>query len=100
MIQRPADFPFSAALYPNSRGSSQSSGSVALVPSPSLLQNGLSSLSEDLQLSLLDALEPVAETSTNTREEGVHPEGFLIQEGAHFDAQLPESDGNACGQRG
>lgn len=68
----------------------------ALLSSPTLLEQSLPSLREDLQLPVLNALEPVPEASSDAREERVHPEGFLVQERAHLDAQLPEADGDAC----
>lgn len=57
-------------------------------------------LCEDFELSLFNALNPVSETATDTSEEGVRPEGFFDEERTHFDAELPESDGNAWGRDG
>lgn len=51
-------------------------------------------------MSLFNALNPVSETATDTSEEGVRPEGFFDEERTHFDAELPESDGNAWGRDG
>lgn len=85
------------------RGSSQNTRllrprnqTFPLIPSSTLLENGLSSLRENLCLSVLNTLQPITEASTDTGEEGVDPEGFLAQERAHFDSELPEADGNAC----
>lgn len=69
----------------------------ALIPSSTLLENSLSSLRENLCLSVLNSLQPISEASTDASEEGVDPEGFLAQERAHFDSELPEADGDACG---
>ena len=68
---------------------------IALVPSPTLVQNGFPALREDLKLTALNTLQPVTEASTNTGEERVDPEGFLGEDRAHFDTELPEADGDA-----
>lgn len=68
-----------------------------LIPSSTLLQNGLSSLGENLCLSVLNTLQPVTEAATDTSEEGVDPEGFFAQKRAHFDSELPKTNGDACG---
>ena len=41
------------------------------------------------------ALQPVSEAATDTGEDRVHPEGFLEEERASFDAELPEVNGDA-----
>ena len=70
--------------------------SFPLISPPSLLEDSFPSLCEHLKLSVLNTLHPVAEASTNTSKEGINPEGFLREDGAHFDSELPEPDGNAC----
>lgn len=57
-------------------------------------------LCEDFELSLFNALDPVSETAADTSEEGVGPEGFFDEERTHFDAELPESDGDAWSPNG
>lgn len=51
-------------------------------------------------MSLFNALDPVSETAADTSEEGVGPEGFFDEERTHFDAELPESDGDAWSPNG
>jgi hypothetical protein len=72
-------------------------GSFPLIPSSALLEDGLSSLSEHLELTVLNTLHPVAEAATDTSEKRVDPEGFFGEDGAHLDSELPKADGNACG---
>lgn len=69
---------------------------IALIPSPTLVQNSFPTLREDLELTALNTLQPVTEASTDTGEERVDPEGFLGEHRAHFDTELPEADGDAC----
>lgn len=69
---------------------------LTLVSPPALLKDGLSSLCKHLELSVLNTLKPVSEASTNTGEKRIDPEGFLGEDGTHFDSELPKADGNAC----
>jgi len=70
---------------------------LTLVPSPALVEDGFAALRKNLQLTVLDTLEPVTEASTDTCEDGVGPETLLGKNGTHFDTELPETDGDACG---
>lgn len=40
-------------------------------------------------MAVLNASEPVAEAATGAGVEGVNPEGFLVEERAHLNAELP-----------
>lgn len=46
-------------------------------------------------LSVVDALEPVSEAGAAEGVHGVGPEGALVEEGSHLDADLPEAHGEA-----
>lgn len=70
--------------------------SFPLIPSAALLEDGLSSLSEQFELTVLNTLHPVAEAAANTGKKRVDPEGFLGEDGTHLDSELPKADGNAC----
>lgn len=65
------------------------------LPRPLLQQQSLA-LFQHLGLSVVDALQPVSEAGTAGGVDGVHPEGALVEEGAHLNADLPESHGEAC----
>lgn len=65
------------------------SGLFALLPPCALLQQLVSSVGEESELALLHARKPVAKAATNSGEDGVDPERFLIEEWAHFNAELP-----------
>lgn len=64
------------------------------LPRP-LLQQRLLSIRQDRRLPVVDALQPVAEAGTARGVDGVDPEGALVEEGAHLDADLPEAYGGA-----
>lgn len=83
---------FSAALFPTPPlvlAMSCTSGLFALLPPCALLQQLVSSVGEESELALLHARKPVAKAATNSGEDGVDPERFLIEEWAHFNAELP-----------
>jgi hypothetical protein len=71
------------------------SGLLALLPSCSLLDQGVSSVGQESELSLLNTREPVAEAATKAGVDGVDPEGLLVEERAPLNAQLPQPRGNA-----
>jgi hypothetical protein len=54
-------------------GCSGSSSVLALLPSCSLLEQLVSSVGQQAELSVLNAHEPVAEAATNSSVDGVHP---------------------------
>lgn len=62
---------------------------LALLPSCPLLQQLVSAVGQKSELSVLHAHEPVAKAATNARIDGVDPERFLVEEGSHFDTELP-----------
>ena len=62
--------------------------------SPSLLQKDVARVAQVAHLVALDALQPVAEAGAETAVDRVGP--GLAEEGAHFDAELPEADCKAC----
>lgn len=72
--------------------------SFPLCSSPSLLQQVIPPLVQDTILPLFHACQPVAETATCGCVDRVHPEGLFVEERTHFDAQLPEADGDAYGR--
>lgn len=61
----------------------------------SLLEKDGLSLLQCVGLSVVDALEPVSEAGAAGRIDGVHPEGGLVEEGAHLNTHLPESGAEA-----
>lgn len=67
-----------------------SSGSLlALLPPGSLLEQLVSSVGEESELAVLNAHEPVAEAAPDSGVDGVDPEGLLVEERAHLNAELP-----------
>jgi hypothetical protein len=64
-------------------------GLLALLPSCPLLEQLVSSVGQQLELAVLDAREPVAKAAADAGVDGVHPERFLVEERAHFNAELP-----------
>ena len=70
---------------------------LTVVPSPTFIEDGFTALRENLELTALNTLEPVTEASTDTCEDGVGPETLLGENRTHFDTELPETDGDACG---
>ena len=60
-----------------------------LLDSRTLSQQRISSVGEHLELSCFHAHEPVTEASSNRCIDRVNPEGFLVKEGTHFNAELP-----------
>lgn len=68
----------------------------SLGTSSSLLEQCVAGVGENAQLSLLDALQPVTERGADAAEERVCPESVALEDGAHFNAELPDADGNAC----
>ena len=52
-------------------------------------------LTQVAHLVVLDALQPVAEGGADGAIDRVGEETFTVEERAHFDAELPEADGNA-----
>jgi len=64
-------------------------------PSP-LRQQIIPPLRQYFHLSALDPGQPISETSSRGGEEGPRPKGFFVEEGTHFDAELPEADCEAC----
>lgn len=72
---------------------------LAFLPPGSFLEEGVSSVGEESELPLLDAREPVAKAATNAGIDGIDPEGFLVEERAHLNAELPESCSDACGEQ-
>lgn len=69
---------------------------LAFLPSCSLLQQLVSSVGQESELPVLYAHEPISKAATNSSVNGVDPEGFLVEERAHLNAELPESCGDAC----
>lgn len=63
--------------------------------SPSLLKKSISGVGKQAQLSGLDALKPVSKGGANAGVEGVCPHCLAGEEGTHFDAELPDADGDA-----
>lgn len=64
------------------------------LPRP-LLQQRLLAVVQESSLVVVDALEPVSEARAACRVEGVDPEGALVEEWAHLDADLPEAHAQA-----
>lgn len=69
---------------------------LPLIPPPTLLKDGLATLCKNSELSVFDALEPVAEAPTDACKERVDPEGLFCEDRTHLNAELPKSDGDAC----
>ena len=66
-----------------------SSSLLALLPPRSLLEQLVSSVGEESELAVLNAHEPVAEAATDSGIDGVDPDGLLVEERAHLNAELP-----------
>jgi hypothetical protein len=64
-------------------------GLLAILPSCSLLEQLVSSVCQESELAVLNTHEPVAKAATNSGVDGVDPERFLVEERAHFNAELP-----------
>lgn len=62
---------------------------LAGLPPCALLEKSISPVCQHLELALFDACEPVSEAATDGCVDGVDPEGFLVEERAHFNAELP-----------
>lgn len=73
---------------------SSSSLSITLSLLRSLLQQNRLALSQCSALSVVDALQPVSKAGAAEGVHGVGPEGLLVEERAHLDADLPEADSN------
>jgi hypothetical protein len=61
----------------------------ALLPPCSLFKQLVSSVGQQSELAVLDARKPVAKAATNSGVDGVHPKRLLVEERAHFNAELP-----------
>lgn len=73
----------------------RSSGlSITLSLLRSLLQQDGLALSQRSALTVVDTLQPIAEAGAAGGVDGVCPEGLLVEERAHLNADLPEADGN------
>jgi hypothetical protein len=70
--------------------------SIPRGPPCALLEDGRFPLGQHGRLPLVDALEPVSEAAADAGKDGPGPEGGLVEEGAHLEAELPEADGDAC----
>ena len=68
---------------------------LTLIPSPTLVENGFPTLREQLQLTVLNTLQPVPDAATDACEDGVRPERFLSEDRTHFDTELPKANGDA-----
>jgi hypothetical protein len=64
-------------------------GLLALLPPCSLLEQLVPSVGQQPELPVLNAREPVAKAATDAGVDGVHPERLLVEERAHFNAELP-----------
>jgi hypothetical protein len=64
-------------------------GLLALLPPCPLLEQLVSPVGQQPELAVLDAREPVAKAAANAGVDGVHPERLLVEERAHFNAELP-----------
>jgi hypothetical protein len=64
-------------------------GLLALLPPCALLEQLVPSVGQQLELAVLDAREPVAKAAADAGVDGVHPERLLVEERAHFNAELP-----------
>lgn len=66
-------------------------------PPRPLVENGLLTLLKHGLLSLVHALNPVAEAGADGREEGVAQDGVVFgEDGSALDAELPGAGGQAC----
>jgi hypothetical protein len=78
--------------YPLSPLCSRFLGRLSLRPPRSLLQQTCPPRSQDSLLSLFHTHQPVAERAACASEDGVHPEGSLVEERTHLEAELPDAD--------
>lgn len=76
-----------------------SSSGVPLRLSLPLLQEHSLARRQRGRLSVVDALQPISEARAAEGVDGVCPEGRLVEEWAHFDADLPEAGGEAYRRR-
>jgi hypothetical protein len=63
--------------------------SLPLRSPPPLLNESITGLAEVAHLVVFHALQPVAEAGANEAVDGVGEEALAVEEGAHFDAELP-----------
>lgn len=75
------------------------SNGLPLCSPPSLIQQSVSRLGQEAHLSVLNAGQPVTEARADAGVHGVCPKGLTGEEGTHFNAELPDTDGNACFSR-
>ena len=73
----------------------RSSSSILLRLSLPLLQQHGLARRQRRSLSIVNALQPVSEARAAEGVDGVSPEGGLVEERAHLDADLPEAHGEA-----
>jgi hypothetical protein len=70
-------------------------GRLALGLARALLDEGVLAGRQRRRLAVVDALQPVSEAGAAEGVGWVGPEGGPVEEGAHLDADLPESHGDA-----